>query len=84
MGKIRRETYRHRLREVAKKPEETYRQMAARVLDLVKHWTKDCKTEELRELVATEQVLRSLGVGAQEKADDSSRSRTAGRGPPAS
>ena len=55
------ETYRRRLREAVKKPEETYRQMAARVLDLVNYWTKDCATlEELRELVATEQVLRSL------------------------
>ena len=55
------ETYRRRLREATKKPEETYRQMATRILDLTNYWTRECSTvEELRELIATEQVLRSL------------------------
>lgn len=61
---INHETYRRRLREAAKKPDETYRQLATRILDLTNQWTKDCKTmEELRELIATEQVLRALPEG---------------------
>ena len=58
------ETYRRRFREATKKPDETYRQLATRIRDLTKQWTRDCKTvEELQELIATEQVLRALPEG---------------------
>ena len=58
------ETYRRRLREATKKPDETYRQLATRISDLTNQWTRDCKTMvELRELIATEQVLRALPEG---------------------
>ena len=55
------ETYRRRFREATKGPEETYRQLATRILDSAKQWTRDCTSVgELRELIATEQVLRAL------------------------
>ena len=58
------ETYQHRLLEATKKPDETYQQLATRISDLTNQWTRDCKTVvELKELIATEQVLRALPEG---------------------
>ena len=60
------ETYRRRLQEATKKPDETFRQLATRILDLTNQWTRDCKMlAELRELIATEQVLRALPEGVR-------------------
>ena len=58
---INEETYRQRFRSVSKKEEESYRQLAIRADDLLGKWTKECKTvNEIRHMVATEQVLESL------------------------
>ena len=55
------ETYRQRFRSATRKEEESYRQLAVRLGDLLAKWTKDCKTvEEMAELIAIEQLLNSL------------------------
>ena len=58
---INEETYRQRFRTVSRREEESYRQLAIRADDLLSKWTKECKTvDEIRHLVATEQILESL------------------------
>ena len=58
---INEETYRVRFRAVARKPEEGYAEMATRVMDLLRKWTRECTSmEEVMEVVAVEQMLNSL------------------------
>ena len=58
---INEETYRVRFRAVARKPEEGYAEMATRVMDLLRRWTRECTSmEEVMEVVAVEQMLNSL------------------------
>ena len=55
------ETYRRRLRAVAKKDGESYRELTTRVQDLFGKWTRRCTTmEELKELMMMEQLLNAL------------------------
>lgn len=55
------ETYRQRVRGVRKQPNETYPELATRVLDLTNKWTRECTTvQELREVIAMEQFLNTL------------------------
>ena len=55
------ETYRQQFRTTKKKPDETYRELATRAHDLASKWTRRCtKSEELLQLITTEQVLNPL------------------------
>ena len=63
------DTYHQRFQNTTKTPEETYRELATRTLDLARKWAKESATrEELLELVATEHTARRcayLGAGEQ-------------------
>ena len=58
---INEETYRQRFRSTTKKDGETYRELATRLGDLARKWTRGCdNVEQLLEVFVTEQVLNSL------------------------
>ena len=63
---INQETYRQRFRAAKRKEGENYVELATRIMDLLKKWTKECKdTSEVLELVATEQLLQTLPMEVQ-------------------
>ena len=63
---INKETYRQRLRSIRPKEEETHRELAVRVLDLTRKWSKECKKpDDFMELIATEQLLEALPTGVR-------------------
>ena len=63
---INEETYRQRLRSIRLKEEETHRELAVRVLDLTRKWSKECKKpEDFVELIAAEQLLEALPTGVR-------------------
>ena len=56
------ETYRQRLRTTVRKSDESNREMATRVMELVQKWMAECTTvQEVLEMVGTEQLLNSMG-----------------------
>ena len=58
------ETYRRRLRGSSKNQGETYRQLATRIFDMTKKWTKECgSVADVQQLIAVEQYLRALPEG---------------------
>ena len=58
------ETYRVRFRSVARAREESYTEMATRVMDLARKWTRKCAdVDEVQEIIAVEQLLNSMPVG---------------------
>ena len=58
------ETYRVRFRSVARAREESYTEMATRVMDLARKWTRKCTdADSVREVIAVEQLLNSMPVG---------------------
>ena len=71
------ETYRVRLRSVACAREESYAEMATRVMDLARKWTRK------REVFAVEQLLnsdsRALDLGERNEAQDGGRGWQASR-----
>eukprot|EP00731_Ephydatia_muelleri_P002491 Em0001g2491a len=55
------ETYRRRFREAVKKEEETVSELTVRLNDLLKKWTKECKTvQDIRDMMVQEQLLDAL------------------------
>ena len=58
------ETYRVRFRSVARAREESYTEMATRVMDLARKWMRKCvDVAEMQEVIAVEQLLNSMPVG---------------------
>ena len=58
------ETYRVRFRSVTRAREESYTEMATRVMDLTRKWTRKCTdVDEVQEVIAVEQLLNSMPVG---------------------
>ena len=58
---INEETYRQRFRAASRKEGETHRELATRLADTVDKWTRECSSvQELRDLIAKEQLLNSL------------------------
>lgn len=54
------ETYRQRF-GAAKKAEESYRELAARLQDLEQKWMRECSSiNDLRELIGREQLVNTL------------------------
>ena len=56
------ETYRTRLRAVTRGKQESYAEMATRVVDLTRKWTRRCAADAdaVREAIAVEQLLNSM------------------------
>ena len=56
------ETYRTRLRAVSRGKQESYAEMATRVMDLTRKWTRQCvaDADAVREVIAVEQLLNSM------------------------
>ena len=56
------ETYRTRLRAVTRGKQESYAEMATRVMDLTRKWTRRCvaDADAVREAIAVEQLLNSM------------------------
>ena len=60
------ETYHVRFQSVARAREESYTEMATRVMDLARKWTRKCADiDEVQEVIAVEQLLNSMPVGIQ-------------------
>lgn len=89
------ETYRQQLRTTVRKSDESNREMATRVMELVQKGMAECTTvQEVLEMVGTEQLLNSMGedvrvwvrerkpktcAGAGELADDYELARKTGK-----
>ena len=57
------ETYRVCFRSVAR-TQESYTEMATRIMDLAQKWTRKCAdVDEVQEVIAVEQLLNSMPVG---------------------
>ena len=56
------ETYRTRLRAVSRGKQESYAEMATRIMDLTRKWTRRCAADAdaVREVIAVEQLLNSM------------------------
>ena len=61
------ETYRTRLRAVTRGKQESYAEMATRVMDLTRKWTRRCAADAdaVREVIAVEQLLNSMPVAVR-------------------
>ena len=77
---INEETYRQRFQAASRKDGETHRELATRLADTVDKWTRECSSvQELRDLIAKEQLLNSLPsdirvcMGQREETQDKSR-----------
>ena len=63
---INKEAYRQRLRGVVRRSDESYRELATRVRELMQKWLAEYKTiDEVVEAVATEQLLEVLSEDAE-------------------
>ena len=60
------ETYRVCFRLVPRTREESYTEMATRVMDLARKWMRKCAdVDEVQEVIAVEQLLNSIPVGTR-------------------
>ena len=61
------ETYRTRLRAQTRGKQESYAEMATRVMDLTRKWTRRCAADAdaVREVIAVEQLLNSMPVAVR-------------------